>query len=375
MVLRALWVGVLICLAAPSAEATNWSLLAPHGAKAVTRNGLPTRAPETKAFIPAFDHHASVRRWMAYLRGPGHLEFRRWTRQMGHYAELYQRAFTALGLPSELVWLSGMESGCDRSAVSHKGAAGLWQFLGATGRSMGLRVDQWVDERFDPEASTIAAAHHLHGLYKRFGRWPLVLASYHAGERWVARAIKRHGTKDYFKLARAGGFQPITNVYVTKALAFIALASNPEEYGVRIGKQPEDMREDLILLPPGTKLRAVAEAAKLPFAQLRLRNPALRKAVTPPKGKAFPVRLPWGVGWRVVAALEGAKPAKPKEAMTPIRYKMRAGDTLWGLAKRFGIKVKEVLLMNGIQDARRVQLGQELLLPPAGSASTTDTRG
>ena len=74
---------------------------------------------------------------------------------------------------------------------------------------MGLRVDQWVDERFDPEASTIAAAHHLHGLYKRFGRWPLVLASYHAGERWVARAIKRHGTKDYFKLARAGGFQPI----------------------------------------------------------------------------------------------------------------------------------------------------------------------
>jgi membrane-bound lytic murein transglycosylase D len=355
------WSLTVPCAFAPSAFAS--------GAAPLVRDGLPTRTPETRAFIPAYDHHASVKRWMNYLRGPGHLEFRRWTRKMGYYAALYQKSFTALGLPPELVWLSGMESGCDRHAVSYKGAAGLWQFLPATGRAMGLRVDKWVDERFDPEASTIAAARHLHALYRRFKKWPLVLAAYHAGERWVARGIKRFKTNDYFRLARHGGFQAITNVYVTKALAFIALASNPEEYGVTIRRQPEDLREDLIVLPPGTKLKAVAEAAKIPYPALRQRNPALRRAQTPPSGEPVAVRLPWGAGWRVVANLEGAKPATPKEAMTPIRYKVKSGDTLWGLAKRFGVRIKEVLLMNGIQNARRVRVGQELLLPPAGSAS------
>jgi len=358
--IRTVSVGLLFWVAAP-AYATGVSAV---------RNGLPTRTPEMRAFIPAYDNQKVVRYWMNYLRGEGHLEFRRWTRQMGHYAELYQKSFTALGLPPELVWLSGMESGCDRNAVSHKGAGGLWQFLGATGRAMGLRVDKWVDERFDPEASTMAAARHMHGLYKRFKKWPLVLASYHAGEKWVARSIKRHKTDDYFKLARLGGFQAITNIYVPKALAFIALASSPEEFGVKIGRQPEDKREDLVMVPPGTKLKAVAEAAKIPYGQLRHQNPALRRAQTPPGGQEpYHVRLPWGAGWRAVANVEGAKAAKPKEAMTPIKYIVKSGDSLWKLARRFGVKVKEVLLMNGITNASRIRLGQELMLPPMGSAA------
>lgn len=369
-------VSVLLALlqtsAAFAASAARTGAVSHATPKSAVRNGLPTRTPEMRAFIPAYDHQRMVKHWMGYLRGVGHLEFRRWTRQMGHYAEIYQKSFTQLGLPPELVWLSGMESGCDRGAVSHKGAGGLWQFLPATGRTMGLRVDKFIDERFDPEASTIAAARHMAALYKRFKKWPLVLASYHAGEKWVARAIKRHKTNDYFKLAKLGGFQAVTNVYVPKALAFIALASAPEEYGVEIGRQPDDMREDLVLLPPATKLKDVAEAAKIPFVQLRLRNPALRRAVTPPKGQdPYHVRLPWGQGWRVVAGIEGAKAAKPKEAMTPIRYKVKSGDSVWKLAKRFGVQIKEVLMMNGIVDARRVRPGQELLLPPAGSAALT----
>jgi len=119
-------------------------------------SGVPWRTPETRVFIPPYDHERTVRYWIRYLRNEGASEFRRWTRQMGHYASLYQKIFTAHGLPPELVWLSGMESGCDRGAVSEMGAAGLWQFLPATGRVMGLRVDSWVDERFDPEASTLA---------------------------------------------------------------------------------------------------------------------------------------------------------------------------------------------------------------------------
>ena len=79
--------------------------------------------------------------------------------------------------------------------------------------------------------------------------------------------------------------------------------------------------------------------------------------------------MPWGLGWRVVASVEGAEAATPKEAMTPIRYRVKSGDSVWKLAKRFGVQIKEVLMMNGIVDARRVRPGQELLLPPAGSAA------
>jgi membrane-bound lytic murein transglycosylase D len=330
--------------------------------------GIPTRTPETRVFIPPCDHEKPVQYWIRYLRDEGRLEFRRWTRQMGYYAALYQKIFTAHGLPPELVWLSGMESGCDRNAVSDKGAGGLWQFLPATARSMGLRVDSWVDERFDPEASTLAAARHLKALYNRFKSWPLVLAAYHAGGRWVARQIRRFKTRDYFKLARQGAFQESTQVYVPKALAFIAMASGPEEYQVRITEQPEDLREDLVLVPPGTHLKDVAEASKIPLGQIRARNAALRRGRVPPTGDAVPVRLPFGTGWRVVANLEGAKPAKPKDAMAPLQYKVKAGDSIWAVARRFGVKMKEVLLMNGITDPRRIRPGQELILPPAGSA-------
>jgi membrane-bound lytic murein transglycosylase D len=327
-----------------------------------------------RAFIPPYDHERTVKHWIRYLRNEGKLEFRRWTRQMGHYADLYKKMFEAYGLPPELVYLSGMESGCDRAAVSDMGAAGLWQFLANTGRNMGLRVDAWVDERFDPEASTLAAARHLRGLYNRFKSWPLVLAAYHAGERWVSRQMLRFKTNDYFKLARFGAFQESTQIYVPKALAFIAMASAPEEYEVRIPQQPDDLREDLVHVPPGTKLKEIAEAAKLPYPQLRWRNPALRRAQTPPTGEPVAVRLPWGTGWRVVANLKGAKAARPKEAMEPIHYKVRAGDSIWKISRRFGVKMKEVMLMNGITDPRRVRPNQDLLLPPAGSATLTKER-
>src|SRR5437867_1582941 len=139
--LAAVFLGILVFLAFP-----------------VNASNLPQRTPETRVFVPPYDHEGTVKHWIRYLRDEGKLEFRRWTRQMGHYGRLYQKIFTAYGLPPEAVWLSGMESGCDRNAVSYAGAAGLWQFLPGTARTMGLRVDSWVDERFDPEASTLAAA-------------------------------------------------------------------------------------------------------------------------------------------------------------------------------------------------------------------------
>src|SRR5206468_1126360 len=143
---------------------------------------------------------------------------------------------------------------------------------------------------------TLAAARHLRALYNEFKSWPLVLAAYHAGNHWVARQIKRFKTNDYFKLARQGAFQESTQIYVPKGIAFIAMASAPEEFEVRLPPKADDLREDLVSVPPGTKLKDVAEAAKLPYADVRYQNPTLRRAQTPPTGTPTAVRLPFGTG-------------------------------------------------------------------------------
>src|SRR5260370_12150403 len=108
--------------------------------------------------------------------------------------------FGQKGLPEELVFTAMIESGFDPVAVSRAGAKGLWQFMAPTARQYGLRVDRWLDERLDPEKSTVAAANYLKDLYTTFGSWDLTQAAYNAGEMKVIRPIKGTGTPAFWTL-------------------------------------------------------------------------------------------------------------------------------------------------------------------------------
>jgi membrane-bound lytic murein transglycosylase D len=109
------------------------------------------------------------------------------------YLPMIQNHLKRRGMPLEIAYLPILESGYEVRAVSHAGAKGLWQLMPGTARSLGLRVDRFIDQRLDPQASTQAALQYLKGLHDKFGSWPLAITAYNYGENGLARAVKRFG--------------------------------------------------------------------------------------------------------------------------------------------------------------------------------------
>src|SRR6059058_473843 len=125
-----------------------------------------------------------------------------WLNRSGRYLTMIRDVLRSQGLPEDLAFVAMIESGFNPLAVSRAGAKGLWQFMAGTARSYGLRVDQWVDERLDPEKATGAAAAYFRDLHSIFGSWTLAQAAYNAGEVKVIRALRLTGAKDFWPLTR-----------------------------------------------------------------------------------------------------------------------------------------------------------------------------
>src|SRR5436190_1309858 len=176
-------------------------------------------APAVDAIQPQFN--ADVYKWIDYFCGAGRSVFERWIKRSGRYMSLFRSVLQKEGLPPDLVHLVFVESGFNIHARSYSAAVGPWQFLRSTARLFGLTVNQWVDERRDPEKSTVAAARYLKHLYTIFGDWPLALASYNAGEGKILRAIKQQGTTNYWDLR----LPRQTEEYVPKFMAALAIAN------------------------------------------------------------------------------------------------------------------------------------------------------
>jgi hypothetical protein len=133
------------------------------------------------------------------------------------------------GVPRQMTAVVLVESGGQRTALSPKGARGLWQFMPDTARRYGLVVTASLDERLDPYKSTRAAARYLRDLHAQFGNWPLALAAYNAGEDTVQRAVERTATRDFGSIARTGMLPPETRSYVPAVLNAIGLMAGGGE--------------------------------------------------------------------------------------------------------------------------------------------------
>ncbi|WP_447979507.1 transglycosylase SLT domain-containing protein [Candidatus Nitrospira bockiana] len=282
--------------------------------------------------------------------------FEQWLTRLGHYKPLVESIFSEFNLPSDLVYLSLVESGFNPHAYSRARATGPWQFMKGTAKLYGLRVDRYVDERRDPIKSTVAAARYLRDLYDLFGTWPLAMAAYNAGEGKVMRALQKARADSFWEIAQTKHLRRETKEYVPRFMAATIIAKNPDQYGF-VQDPPEPHQFEEVIVPHSISLRALAEATGTSLYELRRLNPELRLDVTPPDDEHYHLKVPVGSrplmqqaivklpAWKPAPAV--AKNVKTKGRVEPAgSYRVRVGDTLWTIAKRFNMSVAQLKARN-----------------------------
>jgi len=290
-----------------------------------------------------------------------------WVSRSGRYLAMAREVFRSRGLPEDLVFTAMIESGFKPDAVSRVGAKGMWQFMAATARRYGLRVDRWVDERLDPEKSTVAAAAYLHDLYEMFGSWPLAQAAYNAGEVKVARAIQKTGSRDFWTLAQSRHLRRETKDFVPQIHAATMIGRDPDRYGFDFDDL-DPVAVDTITVPGSTDLRRLAENAGLSLQTVRALNPTLVRGVTPP-GASWTLRIPDGEHERVAAALTphrapvivaALRAEVSRVAATGDVHVVRPRDTVSAIARRYGVSVDDVMRWNRLDSQDRIRPGDRL---------------
>lgn len=319
--------------------------------------------------------NADVLKWIEFFTGAGRSTFERWLKRSGRYMELFRTVLQKEGLPPDLVHLVFVESGFNVNARSYAAAVGPWQFLRSTSRLFGLNVNQWVDERKDPEKATVAAARYLKHLYGIFGDWPLALASYNAGEGTVLRAIKSQGTTNYWDLR----LPRQTEQYVPQFMAALAITRDPARYGFSDVQIDDPIRFDEVCFKGGVDLRAIAKLADCSIAELKELNPAVRTMMLSGSGGVTTLRVPEGKSEIIQQKLaDGAK--LPAVNLT-VRHSVRRGETLSSIAHEYSVSAGKLAAVNGISKQKPLKRGMMLTIPaslhpptPSVLASSEDPR-
>jgi membrane-bound lytic murein transglycosylase D len=287
-----------------------------------------------------------------------------WMRRMGRYREMIEARLEQHELPRELVYLPLIESMYDANAASPAKAVGLWQFMSGTARAEGLEVTEYVDERRDPVASTDAAIRHLSGLFNQFDSWYLTAAAYNSGSGRIARLLKENGygkgrDDAYWELHDA--LPRETRHYVPMLLAAIIVGENPETFGISVADTNEPFTFDVVSVPGSTDLHAVAKAAGISYDELRSFNYQFVKGMTPPDRRSD-VRVPSGKGESFAEAF--AKIPKAERTREIGRsHVVKGGETLSGIAKRYGVSVEAITKVNRIKSANAIGIGRKLVIP------------
>lgn len=307
---------------------------------------------------------ARVVRYLEYYRqsARGRSIVVSWLKKSGRYGAAIRRVLREQGLPEDILWLALVESGFDPTIQSPAGAAGLWQFMPDGARIYGLTVDRWVDERLDPERSTVAAARYLADLRQRFGGWELAFAAYNMGYGGLLASIRKYNTNDFWELGRLEAGLPLeTALYVPKIVSMAIVARNKAFFGVDGVELEPAMAFDKVAVGPGVSLRAVAIAAGAGEAELGALNPQLCAARTPPEpaGDTWVVRVPAGTASRVSKSLVRFAQDESKLA----RHVVRWGESITDVAATHKITRYALAALNGLHRDEYVRPGTVLLVP------------
>ncbi|UZO81851.1 LysM peptidoglycan-binding domain-containing protein [Aquimarina sp. ERC-38] len=303
------------------------------------------------------------------------------------YFPLFEQELDRQNIPLEIKYLAIVESALRPRAKSRVGATGLWQFMFGTGKQFGLEVSSYVDERMDPIMATKAACKYLANLYKIFGDWDLALASYNSGPGNVTKAIRRSGGyKNYWNIR---SYLPReTAGYLPAFLATMYIFEFAEEHDLQPVKPKFAYFEtDTVKVKQTIRLEHVSESMNIPIEELQFLNPSYKLDIIPfVKDEDYVLRLPLEKTGTFVAnesqvyALAKAefdKQEKPLpklfEAESKIRYRVRSGDYLGKIARKFGVRVSQLKRWNGLR-SNNLRIGQRLSIFPKKPVTSSSSK-
>jgi membrane-bound lytic murein transglycosylase D len=282
-----------------------------------------------------------------------------------------ERIFEEEGLPIELTRLPLVESGFNLKAYSRTGAAGIWQFMPATGK-LYLRIDEAIDERRDPIAATRAAARHLRENYDILGTWPLAVTAYNHGRGGMARAVAQLGTTDLVRIiqrydGRSFGFA--SKNFYAEFLAALETERNAGQYfnGLRPAAA---LTWHGVVLPHYVRLAPLAAALAMSPTALADINPALSSRVRSgdlyiPKGYRLWLPANRASAFPAAYAKLSAGEKHAQQRRMYVVHRVRSGETLGKIARRYGTTVTAIMRQNGLRNANQIRVGQVLRISGA----------
>lgn len=292
-----------------------------------------------------------------------------------YYMPILEQTFARYDLPLELKYLAIIESNLNPTARSRAGALGMWQFMYTTARSYGLKINSFVDERMDVEKSVDAAARYLRDAYDVFGDWNLAISSYNCGAGNVQKAIRRSGSREFWKIY---DYLPReTRGYVPAMVGAMYAMAYYREYGI----VPQDVgmpaAVDTFHINKNLHFRQINETVGVPMDIIREFNPQYVHDIVPGSEGTYVLRLPykWTSAYLAVEndtlythladsllSPQVLKNIKESGSATgAIVYKVKSGDYLGRIAARYHVSVKQIMKWNHLRNTN-LRVGQKLLI-------------
>lgn len=337
-----------------------------------TINDPPTKTddipppPDDDDFMIPTPMNEHVERWIDFFTKKDPERFQRFLNRGAKYRRDIEKQSQIQAVPKELYYLAMIESGFATRARSRANAIGMWQFIRGTGKRYGLKINGYVDERHDPRRATAAAFKYLSDLHRVFQSWHLAMSAYNAGELRVLQAIMKGKTRDYWELVEKKILPRETRNYVPKFIAAVKIGENPEKYGFEKPDYSPAISVKGVKVPTRVPLKAISKASGVSLSHLKLHNPHLRR-ITPPGREAYEI---W-VARDQASKVEKALPRLASKRISLSsgnyarystgKYKVTQGDTLGSIARKYRTSVRTLKRLNNITGSR-IYAGQRLIV-------------
>jgi len=310
-----------------------------------------------------------------------------------YFFPIFEQTLDKYGLPLELKYLPVIESALNPVAVSRRGATGLWQFMLPTGKMYDLEVNSLVDERRDPLKSTEAAARYLKDLYDIYKDWNLVIAAYNCGPGNINKAIRRSGGQnDYWAIYPY--LPKETRGYVPAFIAATYIMNYYSDHGICPAEYVYPASVDTFHIDKTLHLEQVSGILNIPIEDLRVLNPQYKKDIIPGTFKSYPLCLPSLkisqfiahqdniythrandlLTHRKTVEIEGelAKGKGGSSGKGAVTHRIKRGETLGGIAKKYGVTVAQIKRLNGLK-SNNITAGKNLVIRNAPKTTTKES--